>query len=260
MTQLADKYNNFMSAFNGLEGLLPGQREEVPKVAPPIQNTGGHQQPPPQNYGYPPPQPPPQYYGYQQQYGYPPPQQPPPQYYGYPQMGSPFIQPKMELSDDFLRNHARMMIKHMELKDKLVSTIPREVLRAWFDKREDKVLIADFERNGYSQSDAKEGTDIEKAYYRVAKVKKLDAIANKAKVNDDETDNYLEMIAIEQFKMEKEMGILKLPTLEEYWKMRRGGLVIDYSEFITDFFKGIAEQIGGDAKDFFGTIKSMIGQ
>ena len=242
MSDLADKYNNFVTGFNGMESMLNGHREEVPKIAPPIQPSQQQQQQ--QKYqGNP-------NYGYPQQYGYD------PNFRGYPPMGSPFIQPKMEFSDDLLMYHAKQMIKQMKLKDKLISTIPKEIFKAAYDKKKDKILIADFERTKQEKSAISEGSELFKAYERQEKVKKLNLIINKN--DDEEDDEYLELIAIEQFKMEKEMGILKLPTLQEYWSMRRNGLYLDYSEFISDTVKGVVQELGGGATDFFQTIKSMI--
>jgi hypothetical protein len=255
MSEVLDKHNQFMntmSSFNGMESMLSGHREEVPKIAPPIEqhyNPNANQGYPPNPNGYPP-----NPYGYPPNpYGYP----PNPYGQGFPMMGNPFVQPKLEFSETLLMYHAKQMIKQMKLKDKLISTIPKEIFRAAYDKKSDKILIADFERTNQSRSSIPEGSELMKAYDRQDKVKKLDAIIKKN--NDDEKeDEYLELIAIEQFKMEKEMGILKLPTLQEYWSMRRNGMYLDYSEFISDTVKGVVQEFGGGATDFFQTIKSMI--
>lgn len=244
MSDILEQHNRFMSGFNGMESMLNGHREEVPKIAPPIQTQPQpqhhqqHQNNGNQNNGF--------YFDASRG-----------AYFPMAAMGNPFTTVKLEFSDELLMYHAKQMIKQMKLKDKLISTIPKEIFRAAYDKKKDKILIADFERTKQDKSNIPEGSELSKAYDRQEKVKKLDVIINKNDKDDDE-DEYLELIAIEQFKMEKEMGVLKLPTLQEYWSMRRNGLYLDYSEFISDTVKGVVQEFGGGATDFFQTIKSMI--
>lgn len=253
MSDILDKHNNMISTFNGMESMLNGHREEVPKIAPPIE-TQYNPNAQPQNQGYPPN---PYGGGYPPGYGYPPPY-PNPYGGGYPQqnMRSPFAPIKTDFDEELLETHAKQRIKQSKLEDKFYTVIPNEILRVVYDRKTDKVLIAEFERSGKKKTELHEESEVLKAYDRQEKVKKLDAII---KANDNTSDDeYILKIAIAQFKHDHEMGILELPTYDNYWSLRRKGYVLDYKEFISDAVSAVANQVGGKTEDFFQMVKSMI--
>ena len=250
MSDVLDKHNQMINQFNGMESMLSGHREEVPKIAPPIEPQQNQQQP---NNGYPPNP----YGGYPPGYGYPPPYQPNP-YGGYPPQGmrSPFTPLKTDFDEDLLETHAKQRIKQSKLEDKFYTVIPNEILRVIYDRKKDKILIAEFERSKGNKADLDEESEILKAYDRQAKVKKLDDLI---KANDNTSDDeYILKIAIAQFKHDHEMGILELPTYDNYWSLRRKGYVLDYKEFISDAVSAVANQVGGKTEDFMQTVKTML--
>ena len=250
MSDILDKHNQMVNAFNGMETLLSGHREEVPKIAPPIEPQQNQQA----NNGYPPQNP---YGGYPPGYGHQPPYQPNP-YGGYPpqNMRSPFTQLKTDFDEELLETHAKQRIKQSKLEDKFYTVIPNEILRVIYDRRKDKILIAEFERSDEDRADLDEESEILKAYDRQEKVKKLDDLI---KANDNTNDDeYILKIAIAQFKHDHEMGILELPTYDNYWSLRRKGYVLDYNEFISDAVTAVANQVGGKTEDFMQTVKSML--
>ncbi len=252
MSDILDKHNRMMNTFNGMESILTGHREEVPKIAPPIEQQFNQNQPqqqqnyPPNPYGG----------GYPPGYGYPP--FPPNPYGGYPPNGlrSPFAPLKIDFDESLLETHAKQRIKQSKLEDKFYTVIPNEILRVIYDRKKDKILISDFERSGKRKIDQEEESDILKAYDRQSKVKKLDnLIKASADTSDDE---YILKIAIAQFKHDHEMGILELPTYDNYWALRRKGYVLDYKEFISDAVSAVAHEVGGKTENFMQTIKEML--
>lgn len=262
---LSEMYNNLRSGFGGLEGVIGGHRETIPPVAqqyppPPNQQQQYQGQPPPPQQGNPIQQ------GFQQAqnwgmnyanpyfgngWGQMPPQ--PQQPYANP-FGSPFVAPRVNMSDDMLEYHAKLRVKLLKIKNKMMFTIPKQVLKSYFDRKDDKVLIADFYRSGQKKTDIVVESPIYKAFERQDKVAQLDKIADDRDL--EEMEEFMEFISIEEFKLARENGTLKLPTLEEFNGSIQKIMLIDFADFVIYGIKEATGDISVSAQELVGNLKN----
>jgi hypothetical protein len=246
---LNESVKEFRNGFNGLDSFVGGQRETVTQNAPPLnQQQGG--QPPPQGYQNNPGTwgnnfANPYYGGYPQQHQGP----------YYPQMQSPFVAPRIDIPNSMLEYHAKLRVKLLKIKNKMRFTIPKQLLKSYFDRKEDRKLIAEFFKAGTKKSEIEIDSPIFKAFERQDKVEQLDTIADENSLQ--EMDEFMEFISIEEFKLARENGTLRLPTLEEFNSSVQQIMLIDFADFIIYGIKEATGSIGVNAKEWIETIKNQ---